>query len=260
MLLGQIDIDICLPVGLSLCGKGVGLLGVLDLDFAGLLVVNGVLDLLGERAAVDGPTKVAAFDGALLAIGARPPASGADGIKAVGELGCPAADLRRIERGIGRIGKADPLQHGAAINLAGILAVELEGHVDAQEVVGGIACGLNLIIGQRSIERLIGIVAELGKIYGLGQRGKLELGIFNDMLAVEFFVGARLLDGKLARLLVIGAIGLERARTSFVKLVDGGAQILLKLLLVKGIGEHGQVDVLIKIDFVGGSGCFGLAA
>ena len=80
------------------------------------------------------------------------------------------------------------------------------------------------------------------------------------MLAVEFFVGARLLDGKLARLLVIGAIGLERARTPLVKLVDGGAQILLKLLLVKGVGKHGQVDVLIKIDFVGGSGCFGLAA
>ena len=260
MLLGQIDIDVCLPVGLSLCGKGVGLLGVLDLDFAGLFVVNGVLDLLGERATVDGPTKVTAFDGALLAIGARPPASRAHGIKAVGELGCPAADLRRIERGVGRIGKADPLQYGAAINLAGILAVELEGHVDAQEVVGGIACGLNLIIGQRSIERLIGIVAELGKIYGLGQRGKLELGIFNDMVAVEFFVGARLLDGKLAGALVIGAIGLERARTALVKLVDGGAQILLKLLLVKGIGEHGQVDVLIKIDFVGGSGFIGLAA
>ena len=80
------------------------------------------------------------------------------------------------------------------------------------------------------------------------------------MLAVEFFVGARLLDGKLAGLLVIGAIGLERARTALVKLVDGGAQILLKLLLVKGVGEHGQVDVLIKIDFVGGSGSFGLAA
>ena len=80
------------------------------------------------------------------------------------------------------------------------------------------------------------------------------------MLAVEFFVGARLLDGKLAGLLVIGAIGLERARTALVKLVDGGAQILLKLLLVKGVGEHGQVDVLIKIDFVGASGCFGLAA
>ena len=78
-----------------------------------------------------------------------------------------------------------------------ILAVKLEGHVDAQEIVGGIACGLNLVIGQRSIERLIGIVAELGKIYGLGQRGKLELGILNDMLAVEFFVGARLLDGNL---------------------------------------------------------------
>ena len=260
VLLGQVDVDIRLPVGLSLCGKGVGLLGVLDFDFAGLLVVNGVLDLLGERAAVDGPTKVTAFDGALLAIGARPPASGAHGIKAVGELGCPAADLRRIERGVGRIGKADPLQYGAAINFAGILAVELEGHVDAQEVVGGIACGLNLIIGQRSIERFIGIVAELGKIYGLGQRGKLELGILNDMLAVEFFVGARLLDGKLAGLLVIGAIGLERARTALVKLVDSGAQVLLKLLLVKGIGEHGQIDVLIKIDFVGGSGCFGLAA
>ena len=80
------------------------------------------------------------------------------------------------------------------------------------------------------------------------------------MLAVEFFVGARLLDGKLAGLLIIGAIGLERARTALVKLIDGGAQILLKLLLVKGIGEHGQVDVLIKIYFVGGSGCFGLAA
>ena len=80
------------------------------------------------------------------------------------------------------------------------------------------------------------------------------------MLAVDFFVGARLLDGKLAGLLVIGAIGLERARTPLVKLVDGGAQILLKLLLVKGVGEHGQVDVLIKIDFVGGGGCFGLAA
>ena len=260
MLLGQVDVDIRFPVGLSLCGKGIGLLGVLDLDLAGLLVVNGVLDLLGERAAVDGPTKVAAFDGALLAIGARPPTSGAHGIKAVGEFGCPAADLRRIERGVGRIGKADPLQHGAAINLAGILAVELEGHVDAQEVVGSIACGLNLIIGQRSIKRLIGIVAELGKIYGLGQRGKLELGILNDMLAVDFFVGARLLDGKLAGLLVIGAIGLERARTALVKLVDSGAQVLLKLLLVKGIGEHGQVDVLIKIDFVGGSSCFGLAA
>ena len=74
------------------------------------------------------------------------------------------------------------------------------------------------------------------------------------MLAVEFFVGARLLDGKLAGLLVIGAIGLERARTALVKLVDGGAQILLKLLLVKGVGEYGQFDVLIKIDFVGGSG------
>ena len=80
------------------------------------------------------------------------------------------------------------------------------------------------------------------------------------MLSVEFFVGARLLDGKLAGLLVIGAIGLERARTALVKLVDGGAQILLKLLLVKAVGEHGQVDVLIKIDFVGASGCFGLAA
>ena len=80
------------------------------------------------------------------------------------------------------------------------------------------------------------------------------------MLAVDFFVGARLLDGKLAGLLVIGAIGLERARTALVKLVDSGAQVLLKLLLVKGIGEHGQVDVLIKIDFVGGSGFIGLAA
>ena len=67
VLFGQVDVDIRLPVGLSLCGKGVGLLGVLDLDFASLLVVNGVLDLLGERAAVDGPTKVTAFDGALLA-------------------------------------------------------------------------------------------------------------------------------------------------------------------------------------------------
>ena len=69
VLLGQVDVDVCLPVGLSLCGKGVGLLGVLDLDLAGLLVVNSVFDLLGERAAVDGPTKVTAFDGALLAIG-----------------------------------------------------------------------------------------------------------------------------------------------------------------------------------------------
>ena len=80
------------------------------------------------------------------------------------------------------------------------------------------------------------------------------------MLAVEFFVGAGLLDGKLAGLLVIGAIGLERARTPLVKLVDGGAQILLKLFLVKDVGKHGQVDVLIKIDFVGGNGCFGFAA
>ena len=260
MLLGQVDVDIRLPVGLSLCGIGVGLLGVLNLDFAGLLVVNGVLDLLGECVAIDGPAKVTALDGTFFAVGTRPPAGGAHGIKAIGELGCPATDLRRIECGVGRIGKADPLQHGAAVDLAGILAVELEGHVDAQEVVGGIACGLNLIIGQRFIERLIGIVAELGKIYGLGQRGKLELGILNDMLAVEFFVGARLLDGKLAGLLVIGAIGLERARTALVKLVNGGAQILLKLLLVKGVREHGQVDVLFKIDFVGGSDCFGLAA
>ena len=79
------------------------------------------------------------------------------------------------------------------------------------------------------------------------------------MLAVEFFVGARLLDGKLAGLLVIGTIGLERSRTALVELVDGAAQILLKLFLVEGVGKHGQVDVLIKIDFVGGSGCFGLA-
>lgn len=224
VLLGQIDIDVCLPVGLALCGKGVGLLGVLNFDFAGLLVVDGILDLLGKRVAIDRPAKVAAFDGTLLAIGARPPTSGAHGVKAVGELGCPAADLRRIERGVGRIGKADPLQNGAAINLAGILAVEFEGHVDAQEVVCGIACGLNLIIGQRSIERLIGIVAEFGKIDGLGQRGKLELGILNDMLAVELFVGACLLDGKLAGLLVIRAISLERARTALVKLIDGGAR------------------------------------
>ena len=47
VLLGQIDIDVCLPVGFALCGKGIGLLGILNLDFAGLLVVNGVLDLLG---------------------------------------------------------------------------------------------------------------------------------------------------------------------------------------------------------------------
>ena len=31
VLLGQVDVDIRLPVGLSLCGKGVSLLGVLDL-------------------------------------------------------------------------------------------------------------------------------------------------------------------------------------------------------------------------------------
>ena len=255
VLFGQVDVDIRLPVGLSLCGKGVGLLGVLDLDFAGLLVVNGVLDLLGERAAVDGPTKVAAFDGALLAIGARPPASGATVLK---PLASSAAQLLICDvSSVGLAGSAKLIHCNTELpSTCRILAVELEGHVDAQEVVGGIACGLNLIIGQRSIERLIGIVAELGKIYGLGQRGKLELGILNDMLAVDFLVGARLLDGKLAGLLVIGAIGLERARTALVKLVDSGAQVLLKLLLVKGVGEHGQVDVLIKIDFVGGSGCF----
>ena len=80
------------------------------------------------------------------------------------------------------------------------------------------------------------------------------------MLAVEFFVGARLLDGKLARLLVIRTGSLERAGTALIELVDGAAQILFKLFLVEGVGKHGQVDVLIKIDFVGGSGSFGLAA
>ena len=69
VLLGQVDVDIRLPIGLALGGKGVGLLGVIDLNLAGLLVVNSILDLLGKRAAVDGPTKVTAFDGAPLAIG-----------------------------------------------------------------------------------------------------------------------------------------------------------------------------------------------
>ena len=188
MLLGQVDVDVCLPVGFALCGKGVGLLGVLDLDLAGLLVVDGILDLLGERSTVDGPAKVATLDSALLAVGARPPASGSHSVKAVGKFGGPAADLRGVERGVRRIGKADPLQHGAAIDLAGVLAVELESDVDAQEVVGGIACSLNLVVGQRSIERLIGIVAELRKIDGLGERGKLELGELNDILAVEFLI------------------------------------------------------------------------
>ena len=48
MLLGQVDVDIGLPVGLALGGKCVGLLGVRNFDLAGLLVVDGVFDLLGE--------------------------------------------------------------------------------------------------------------------------------------------------------------------------------------------------------------------
>ena len=58
------------------------------------------------------------------------------------------------------------------------------------------------------------------------------------MLAVELLVGAGHLYGKLAGLLVVGAGGLEGARAALVKGVDGAAQVLLKLLLVKGIGEH----------------------
>ena len=102
MLLGQVDVDIGLPVGLALGGKRVGLLGVRNFDLARLLVVDGVFDLLGEGVAVDGPA-----------------------IVAIGEFRGPAADLRRVERGGGRIGKADPLQYGTAVDLAGVLAVEL---------------------------------------------------------------------------------------------------------------------------------------
>lgn len=260
MLLGQVDVDIGLPIGLALGGKRVGLLGVRNLDIAGLLVIDSVLYLLGERVAVDGPAKVAALYSAFLTVGACPPAGGAHGVKAVGELGGPAADLRRIERGVGRIGKADPLQHRAAVDLAGIVAVELKGHVDAQEVVGGIACSLNLVVGEGAVERFVGVVADLGDIDVLGERRELDLGIFDDMLAVDLLVGTGFLNGKLAGLLVIGAGGLEGARAALVELVDGAAQAFLKLLLVKGIGEHGQVDVLVQVDRVVLGSAIGFAA
>ena len=248
VLLGQVDVDIRLPIGLALGGKGVGLLGVIDLNLAGLLVVYSILDLLGKRAAIDRPTKVTAFDGTLLAIGARPPTSGAHGVKAIGEVCCPVADLGGVKCGVRGVGKTDPLQHRAAVDLAGIVAVELKGHVNAQEVVGGIACGLDLVVGECAVERLVGIVSELRKIDGLGQRRELDLRILNDMLAVELFVGAGLLDRELARLLVVGARCLKGTRAALVECVDGGTQILLELLLVKGVREHGQVDVLFQVD------------
>ena len=93
ILFGKIDVDIGLPVGFALCGEGIGLLGILNFDVARLLVVYGVLYLLGDRFAVNGPAKVAALDGALLTVGSCPPARGSYGVKAVGELCGPATDL-----------------------------------------------------------------------------------------------------------------------------------------------------------------------
>lgn len=40
----------------------------------------------------------------------------------------------------------------------------------------------------------------------------------------------------------------QGARAAFVESVDGGAQIPFELLLVKGVREHGQVDVLFQVD------------
>ena len=68
------------------------------------------------------------------------------------------------------------------------------------------------------------------------------------MLAVELFVGAGLLDRELARLLVVGARCLKGTRAALVECVDGGTQIPFELLLVKGVREHGQVDVLFEVD------------
>ena len=74
------------------------------------------------------------------------------------------------------------------------------------------------------------------------------------MLAIELLVGAGLLHGELAGLIVIGACGLKSARAALVKGVDGATQVFLELLLVKGVGKHGQVDLFIEIDrfFLGG--------
>ena len=80
------------------------------------------------------------------------------------------------------------------------------------------------------------------------------------MLAVELLVGSGLLDGEFAGFLVIGAGGLEGARAALIELVDGAAQVILKLLLVKGIGEHGQVDVLIQVDRAVLGGAIGFSA
>ena len=119
---------------------------------------------------------------------------------------------------------------------------------------------MNLVVGECAVEGLVGVVADLGNVNGFGQRCELELGILDHVLAAELFVGAGLLHGELASLLVIGARGLKGARTTFVEGIDGGAQILFELLLIKGIGEHGQVDVLIEVDLIIGDGGLGLAA
>ena len=80
------------------------------------------------------------------------------------------------------------------------------------------------------------------------------------MLAIDLLVGAGLFDGELSGFLVVRAAGFERARAAVVELVDGGAQVILELLLVESVRKHRQIDVLVQVDRVGRGGGVGLAA
>ena len=89
--------------------------------FAGLLYfVDENIDLLGERAAVDGPTAKSPPSTAHCLPSARPPAVEPTVIKPLATR-LPALNLRRIERRGWRIGKLITATQ-ATINLAGILA------------------------------------------------------------------------------------------------------------------------------------------
>ena len=205
-------------------------------DLAGLLVRHGLLDELGERRLVADPAVGAAGDVDHLAVGARVAALGADRVElGGGELADPGREPLGVQGGVEVLVEGDPLGHRLAVERRDHRAAHLEVDVDADDLVGGVACRLELLVARPARERLVHGVVELER--GLGRRHGL-LGGGDDGVAAELLVGARTGDGEHARLLVIGPRGVEGAGAVGVELVDRRAERLLERRLVVGHGQR----------------------
>ena len=257
ILLGDVNVDIGSPVALTLVGVGVALGFVGELDIARLLVRDGVLDSAYQRVDIDAPTVVAARDGDLFAVGARVGALRPDGVVVVGELVRPVREALVAERGVERVVEGDPVLKGGAVELAGVVAVELEGHVHTEEVVRGVAGGLDLVIGEAVVERRVGVITELGEVCRARKRRELHLGVLDDVVAAELLHGLGLGEGELALVGVEGLRCAEGAGAALVELVDGLAELGLEFVFFKGGGEERRVDILAEVDCSVGGGAVG---